>query len=466
MTARPDAVTPAAPSGTESPGVRRLLTLSVPAIVIGVVSALVLFALDEVAGALQNVIWSTLPHAVGVDPDSGWWIFGVLSLTGLAVGLCVWLLPGHGGDDSATTGLTAPPLPLASVPSLIVVTVLALAGGVSLGPESPIIAINTAILVALLARLWPALPVQFVLLITAAGTIGALFGTPVAAVLAFTGIVGGMAAGGALWDRLFMPLASAGAGAVTMTLLAHPSFAVPMPAYTSVAPIDLLSAVVIAVIAAAIGVLAAVVFPRVHATFRLLRNPALYVTVGGVVLGILGAIGGPITLFKGLAQLAQLVADRADFTAGQLVLIVVIKLVALIVAAAAGFRGGRIFPAVFIGAAIGVLAQALLPGIPVPIAVSAGVLGMLLAVGRDGWIALFVAVVITGSIAALPVLCLALLPAWLVVTKAPEMIVRVPAPRPDPLPPTDVPPSIAAQATGEPARADEPVRPDQDGQPD
>ena len=148
--------------------------------------------------------------------------------------------------------------------------------------------------------------------------------------------------------------------------------------------------------------------------------------------------------------------DRADYTAGQLALIVVIKLVALVVAAAAGFRGGRIFPAVFIGAAIGVLAQALVPGIPVPIAVSAGVLGMLLAVGRDGWIAVFVAVVISGSIAALPVLCLALLPVWLVVTKAPEMIVRVPARGPDPSPPTDVPPSIGPQSPDEPAPPDQP----------
>ena len=66
--------------------------------------------------------------------------------------------PGHGGPDSATTELIAPPLRLAVLPSLILVTVLALAGGVSLGPENPIIAINTGLLVALVARLWPAVP--------------------------------------------------------------------------------------------------------------------------------------------------------------------------------------------------------------------------------------------------------------------------------------------------------------------
>ena len=422
---------------------RHLLTLSVPAIVIGVVSALVLFALDEVAEALQGVIWTTLPHAVGADPDSGWWIFGVLSLTGLAVGLCVWLLPGNGGGDSATTELTAPPLPLASVPSLIIVTVLALAGGVSLGPESPIIAINTAILVALLARAWPALPVPFILLVTAAGTIGALFGTPVAAVLAFTGIVGGLATVGSplpaarVRRRRSSDHDAAGPSVVrgphARLHLGRPDRPAERRGHRRLSGRHRCSG--------------RRRLPRVHATFRLLRNPVLYVTVGGVVLGVLGAIGGPITLIKGLAQLAQLVTERAEYTAGQLALMVVIKLVALVVAAAAGFRGGRIFPAVFIGAAIGVLAQALVPGIPVPIAVSARVLGMLLAVSRDGRVALFVAVAVTGSIAALPVLCLALFPAWLVVTKAPEMIVRVPARGPEPSPPTDVHPRSQRRRT-------------------
>ena len=66
---------------------------------------------------------------------------------------------------------------------------------------------------------------------------------------------------------------------------------------------------------------------------------------------------------------------------------------ALVVAAAAGFRGGRIFPAVFIGAAAGLVVQSLVPDLPVLVAVACGVLGAVLAVGRDGWLALFIAVI-------------------------------------------------------------------------
>jgi len=83
---------------------------------------------------------------------------------------------------------------------------------------------------------------------------------------------------------------------------------------------------------------------------------------------------------------------------------------------------------VFTGVAIGVLANGLLPGIPLTVAVGAGVLGMVLAISREGWIALFIAVAVTGSIPVLAVMCVAVLPAWLLVSRAPEMIVHQKAP--------------------------------------
>ncbi|GAB2460420.1 H+/Cl- antiporter ClcA [Conyzicola lurida] len=409
--------------------VRTLLTLSLPAIVVGVVSALMLFAVEWVVHELENGVWELLPHALGIDASSGWWIFGVLTATGLVVGLVVWLVPGHGGRDSATVELIAPPLPLSTLPSLALVAVVGFAGGASLGPEAPVIAINTALLVALIRKLWPAIPVESVVMVTAAGTIGALFGTPVAAALVFTGLVGARSGhnahgGDALWDRLFLPLLAAASGALTTSALATPSFSVDLPAYVEVAPADLLSASVVAAIGALLGLAAAVAMPRVHRLFRLLRNPALYITLGGVVLGLLGAVGGEITLFKGLSQMGRLVAERDAFDAVAVVLIVVVKVLALVVSAAAGFSGGRIFPAVFVGVALGVLANDLLPGIPLVVGVAGGVLGMVLAVSRDGWISLFIAVAVTGSITVLPVLCIAVLPAWLIVSRGPEMIVH------------------------------------------
>ena len=125
-------------------------------------------------------------------------------------------------------------------------TVLSLAGGVSLGPENPIIAINVGIIVALFARLLPQVPTQISVLIAGAATVGALFGTPVAAALLFTGIVAAAKGGGSLWDRLFLPVAAAGAGAITMHLLGAPPLAFDLPPYGSPQAIDLLTGALVA----------------------------------------------------------------------------------------------------------------------------------------------------------------------------------------------------------------------------
>jgi H+/Cl- antiporter ClcA len=277
-----------------SPSVRQLVLLSIPAVVVGVVSALALWAIESVAGLIEDGVWTNLPKALGIDPSSGWWIFAVLTVTGAAVGLTVWLVPGHAGPDSATTELVAPPLRPAVVPSLALAAVLGLAGGVSLGPENPIIAINISLMVALVGRLWKAVPVQLVLTMAASGTIGALFGTPVAAALVFTGMVAAVKGRGALWDKLFLPLVSAAAGSLTMTFLAHPHFAIPMPAYTTITGWDVLAALIIAVLATAVGLVGVYLFPFVHRGFHALRHPLLMTVIGGAVLGGLGALGGPI----------------------------------------------------------------------------------------------------------------------------------------------------------------------------
>ena len=407
----------------EAPTISTLLRLSLPAALVGVVSALGLFLVDEAAHLVQEFLWEFLPHALNISPDSGWWIFGVLSVIGFGIGLAVTLVPGHAGTDSATVELIAAPMAVAAVPGLVLVTILGLAGGVSLGPESAIIAINTAILVALVNWLWPQIGVELVVMVSAAGTIGALFGTPVAAILVLTGVVAAARTGGALWDRLFLPLLSASMATMTMAFLGAEQLRAPALPLTDAPLMQLLpAAAAIACVAALVGLLGAVAFQPLHSGFRKLKRPLLYTTLGGLLLGALGALGGPLTLFKGSAQMVELVERSGNFTPWQLVGIVGVKLAALLIAATAGFRGGRIFPAVFIGVAVGLLGHALFPGIPLGLAIASGALGMVLAVSRDGWIAIFIAVVVAGDIRLLPVLCFVVLPVWLLVARAPEML--------------------------------------------
>ncbi|MEL5958691.1 ion channel protein [Streptomyces sp. CLV115] len=418
MATESSALTGSAPEPTP---VRRLLPVIVPALAVGVLSALVLLGISLLAERLQDVLWETLPDALSVGRHSVLWTVVMLTASGLAVGLLVRAVPGHAGPDPATTGLVDPPLPPGVVPGLLLVTVLTLAGGVSLGPENPITAANIALACLLGRRFRPGTPAALWLSLAAAGTIGALFGTPVAAALILSEILASRAEPGALWDRLFGPLAAGTAGALTMTLLARPSFDLSLPPYTRTNWDDLLSSVVVALAGAVLGLLAVYAFPYAHRCFRALRHPVLALTAGGLLLGLLGALGGRLTLFKGLDEVKELAADPSGWPAGQFAVMAVVKTAALVIAASCGFRGGRIFPAVFVGVALGLCAHALVASVPVALAVTCGVLGVLLAITRQGWLSLFTAAVLVGDAAVLPLLCVASLPVWLLVTGRPQM---------------------------------------------
>lgn len=403
---------------------RRLLPLIVPSVVVGVAAALVLLGVTLLADRFKDVLWETLPDALGVGRYSVLWMIVMLTATGIAMGLVVWKVPGHAGPDPATTGLVETPLPPGVLPGLLIATTLTLAGGVSLGPENPITATNVALAYWLGTLVIPGSAPGLWAALAVAGTIGALFGTPVAAALIFSEVLAGEPGPGALWDRLLPPLLAGGAGAMTMTLLEHPSFDLALPAYSGPHWGDLPTALVIASVAAALGMAAVYALPYVHGAFSRLGHPMVAIPVGGLVLGLLGALGGPLTLFKGLEEVKTLSADPEGWSAGGFALMTVVKLAALLVATSSGFRGGRIFPAVFVGVALGLCAHALVPRVNPSLAVVCGVLGVLLAVTRQGWISLFTAAVLVAQPAVLPLLVLASVPAWLIVTGRPQMQLR------------------------------------------
>jgi H+/Cl- antiporter ClcA len=391
-----------------------------PALAVGIFSAVLLYVVISVAGWVEDLLWDTVPGAVGLSGTPVWTLL-VLTLSGVATGLIVWKVPGHAGPDPATMGLVEAPLPLAVVPSLLLALMLTLSTGVSLGPENPIMAIDIGLVVVLGTRFMPKAGLPAWIGLSTAGMIAAMFGTPVAAALVLSEAPGDPRQ--SLWDRLFAPLVAAGAGALTTDLLAGGRLgpAVPVGAYPAPQLVDLFTGGVIAGLAALIGLVATYLFRQTHPILHRLPNPLIMLTVGGVVLGVLGIVGGPITLFKGLDQSKELVDNASQYSAGQLALIAAIKVLALVIAATAGFRGGRIFPSLFIGVALGLFATALVPAIPASLAVACAVLGIVMAVTRQGWLSLFMGAAVIPNIALLPILTLITLPVWLVVSGQPPM---------------------------------------------
>ncbi|EFI4484593.1 ion channel protein [Escherichia coli] len=410
------------------PRARTMLLLSLPAVAIGIASSLILIVVMKIASVLQNLLWQRLPGTLGIAQDSPLWIICVLTLTGIAVGLVIRFSQGHAGPDPACEPLIGAPVPPSALPGLIVALILGLAGGVSLGPEHPIMTVNIALAVAIGARLLPRVNRMEWTILASAGTIGALFGTPVAAALIFSQTLNGSSEV-PLWDRLFAPLMAAAAGALTTGLFFHPHFSLPIAHYGQMEMTDILSGAIVAAIAIAAGMVAVWCLPRLHAMMHQMKNPVLVLGIGGFILGILGVIGGPVSLFKGLDEMQQMVANQA-FSTSDYFLLAVIKLTALVVAAASGFRGGRIFPAVFVGVALGLMLHEHVPAVPAAITVSCAILGIVLVVTRDGWLSLFMAAVVVPNTTLLPLLCIVMLPAWLLLAGKPMMMVNRPKQQP------------------------------------
>ncbi|EHQ8140811.1 ion channel protein [Escherichia albertii] len=402
------------------PRARTMLLLSLPAVAVGIASSLILIAVMKIASVLQNLLWQRLPDSLGIPLDSPLLIIGILTLTGGAVGLVIRFSQGHAGPDPACEPLIGTLVPPSALPGLIVALILGLAGGVSLGPEHPIMTVNIALAVAIGVRLMPRVNTMEWTILASAGTIGALFGTPVAAALIFSQTLNGNNEV-PLWDRLFAPLMAAAAGALTTGLFFHPHFSLPIAHYGQMQITDILSGAIVAAIAIAAGMIAVWCLPRLHTMMHRLKNPVLMLGLGGFLLGILGVIGGPVSLFKGLDEMQQMTMNQA-FSTSDFFLLAVIKLAALVVAAASGFRGGRIFPAVFVGVALGLMLHAHVPTVPEAITVSCAILGIVLVVTRDGWLSLFMAAVVVPDTTLLPLLCIVMLPAWLLLAGKPMMI--------------------------------------------
>jgi H+/Cl- antiporter ClcA len=401
-----------------------MLLLSTPALIIGIASSLVLIVVMKVASVLQQFLWERLPVSIGIAQDSPVWIIGMLTLTGIMVGLVIRYSHGHAGPDPACEPLIGMPVPTSAIPGLLAALILGLAGGVSLGPEHPIMTVNIALAVALGSRMFPRIAKLDWTILASAGTIGALFGTPVAAALIFSQTLNS-SNDVPLWDRLFAPLMAAAAGSLTTSLFFHPHFSLPIAHYTQMHLVDILSGAVVAAIAIAAGMIAVWCLPRLHHLMHRLKHPVLILGVGGFILGILGVIGGPLTLFKGLDEMQQMAFSQTLGTSDYFML-AVIKLAALVVAAASGFRGGRIFPAVFVGVALGLMLHAHVEAVPAAITVSCAILGLVLVVTRDAWLSLFMAAVVVPDSTLLPLLCIVMLPAWLLLAGKPMMVAERP----------------------------------------
>jgi H+/Cl- antiporter ClcA len=364
-----------------SPAYVRLLILA--AIIGAPISAAAYFFL-QLIHAMQHWVYADLPHALGFAAMPLWWPLPILGLAGLLVGLTIRHLPG-GGGHSPLDGFTHAGTPNpAELPSILLAALAGLGLGVALGPEAPLIALGggLAVLAVRLAR--RDVPEQAVAVVAAAGTfaaISAIFGSPLlgAFLLMEAAGLGGPALGLVLLPGLlasgigaliFVGLNSlTGLGPVMLALPGLPPFDHPDIAHFG-------WAVGIGVLAALLGSgirwFATGLRPHVD-RHAVLLTAAAGPAIAGLVIVYAAGTGHDAwdVLGSGEAAIGPLLQNSAGYSVGALLMLLVCK--GLIYGLSlSSFRGGPVFPAMFLGAAGGI-ALSHLPGLPMVAGAAMGI---------------------------------------------------------------------------------------------
>jgi H+/Cl- antiporter ClcA len=331
-----------------------------------------------------HLVWETLPDELGVEPYTWWLILLTTTLGGAAVGVLLRAIPGRGGPSPVAGHALGGSADPRVAPAAAVVTIVSLVAGASLGPEAALITLASAIGVLLASRL--GLGEQPTRILSTAGTsgvLGSFFSSPlVSALLALEMVT---VTGPMLYALLMPGLVAAVVGVeVFQWLLDEPLFHYELPTVEKVRIVYLLYAAAIGVGGAIVGRVFLALLRTTHARVdrAVTSRPVALATIGGLLVGLLGLGGDHLTLFSGESTLQTLIDDRGSLGLAVLVYILLAKIAATAISMTTGFRGGQIFPVVFIGAAFGVAVGEVVSAVPDGVAIASGMVAAAVAVMR------------------------------------------------------------------------------------
>ena len=365
--------TPADPMATLRS--RAYLRLLVLAAIIGVPVSAAAYWYLYLVSYLQKEIFTDLPHGLGFSSEPAWWPLPVLAVGAMLAALAITYLPGRGGPSPAGGfAMHGPPTP-AQLPGVILATLATLIFGAVLGPEMPLILIGGG-LAALSVRLARRdVPDQAKAVVASAGSFAAistLLGSPIAGAFLLMEASG---LGGQVLSLVLLPgLLAAGVGSLIFIGLdawtGHGVFSLAIQGAPHFGRPDIAEfgwALVIGVAAALVGSgirRSAPVVHRYAERWTLIVLPLAGLVVAGLAIAYAEGTDHPSSnvLFSGQDALSPLVQNAASYTVGALLLLMICKGLAYIVSLGS-FRGGPIFPALFVGAAGGI-AMSHLPGLP------------------------------------------------------------------------------------------------------
>jgi H+/Cl- antiporter ClcA len=374
----------AAPDPQELLRSRAYLKLLVLAAAIGVPVSAGAYGFLKLVTELQQLVFTDLPDALGFDSPPAWWPLPIVALSGLLVALAIRTFPGTGGHSPADGFKPAGTFPPREVPGVFVASLATLAFGVVLGPEAPLILMGGglgALAVHLAAKDAPDTAGAVIAAAGSFAAISSLLGSPLLGAFLLLEASG---LGAAMIGVVLVPgLLAAGVGSLvflgldSITGFGTLSLAIPgLPGFDHITGAMFAWALAFGIVAACLGVAirraALAVRPVVE------RRPVVLTMLAGLLIGGLAVLFAEITdkdasnvLFSGQDQLPAFLTNATAWSVGAVVLLVACKSLAYALSLSS-FRGGPVFPAMFIGAAGGVAAAGL-PGLSLVPAVAMGI---------------------------------------------------------------------------------------------
>jgi len=363
---------------------KRYVVLLALAAVLGIPISVVAYWFLELVDWSQREVFTNLPRALGFAHAPVWWPLPWLAVAGALVALTVRFLPGTGGHRPAEgfkPGGTPEP---SELPGVALASLATLAFGAVLGPEAPLIAIGgglAACVPRFARRDSPAATVAVVAAVGSFAAISTLLGSPILAAFLLMEATG---LGGPMLEMVLLPgLLAAGLGALVFVGLdawtGFGTFSLALPNLPHFARPDIAEfgwALGIGVGAALAGTairwLALSLQPRVERRM-LLSTPVVGLAVAllAIAFGQFSSHSASEVLFSGQTALPSLVAQSATYSAAALALLFLCKGLAYALSLSA-FRGGPVFPSMFVGAAGGI-ALSHLPGLPLVPGVAMGI---------------------------------------------------------------------------------------------
>jgi H+/Cl- antiporter ClcA len=404
---------------------RGYLALLLLAAVIGVPISVASYYFLQVVALLQRWVFAELPRAFGFPDTPVWWSLPVLLLAGVLTGAIVKYAPGAGGH-SPVEGFSAKGIPgPAELPGVLGAALATLGLGVVLGPEAPLIALGGGLALLSVRLAHGEARRQLGAVVAAAGSfasISALLGSPLIGAFLLMEVSG--LAGAALGVILVPGLLAAGIGSLVflgldqVTGLGRVSLTLPgLPPFDRPTVTEFGWALLIGALAAVAGS----ALRRLAVLLRPLseRRTVAATAVAGLVIAALAIVYTTSTghaasdvLFSGEQGLSTLLSADAGYSVPALLTLVGCKGVAYAVSLSS-FRGGPVFPAMFLGAAGG-LAMSHLPGLPLVAGVATGIGAMSVVMLRLPFTSVMLATLLlfSSGVAVMPLVIVAVVVAY------------------------------------------------------